>query len=122
MRSADVNAYLREIGGIEISAKDFRTWNGTVVAAVALAVDELGARDGRSATARKRAVPAAIREVADYLGNTPSVARASYVDPRVVDLFIDGTTIAPTLDGAAPDLDDRTVRDRIEVAVLDLLR
>ncbi|GIF78318.1 DNA topoisomerase IB [Asanoa siamensis] len=121
VRSTDVNAYLREIAGIEISAKDFRTWNGTVLAAVALAVDEIGARKRRSATARKRAVPAAIREVADYLGNTPAVARSSYVDPRVVDLFQDGVTIAPALDGAAPDLDDRATRDRLEAAVLDLL-
>ncbi|MEV0719671.1 DNA topoisomerase IB [Asanoa sp. NPDC050611] len=120
VRSADVNAYLREISGIEITAKDFRTWNGTVLAAVALAVDEAGARPGRSAVARRRAVPAAIREVADYLGNTPTVARASYVDPRVVDRFVDGVTIE--LDDAAPDLDDRAVRATIEAAVLDLLR
>jgi len=122
VRSADVNAYLREIGGTDISAKDFRTWNGTVLAAVTLAVDELEARAGRSATARKRAVPAVIRQVAAYLGNTPAVARASYVDPRVIDLFQDGVTIAPILDGGPPDLDDRRVRDRVEAAVLNLLR
>ncbi|MDG4824836.1 DNA topoisomerase IB [Asanoa sp. WMMD1127] len=122
VRSADVNAYLREISGVEVTAKDFRTWNGTVLAAVALAVDEAGARGRRSRAARKRAVPAAIREVADYLGNTPAVARSSYVDPRVVDLFQDGTTIAAALDGGPPDLDDRAVRDRIEAAVLSLLR
>jgi DNA topoisomerase IB len=120
VRSTDVNAYLREIGGIEISAKDFRTWNGTVLAAVALATSDAA---GRSASSRKRAVPAAIRAVADYLGNTPTVARASYVDPRVIDPFVvDGTTIASALDGVEPDLDDRAVRARIEAAVLDLLR
>jgi DNA topoisomerase-1 len=122
VRSTDVNAYLREIAGIEITAKDFRTWNGTVLAAVALAVEELEGRARRSAAARKRAVVAAVREVADYLGNTPTVARSSYVDPRVVDLFQDGVTIAPALGGTPPDLDDRTTRDRVEAAVLDLLR
>ncbi|MEV4537509.1 DNA topoisomerase IB [Asanoa sp. NPDC049518] len=121
VRGADINAYLRDVAGIEITAKDFRTWNGTVLAAVSLAVDELRAPADRSRRARRRAVPAAIREVADYLGNTPTVARTSYVDPRVVDLFVDGTTIAPALDGAEPDLDDRRVRDRVDAAVLDLL-
>lgn len=116
VRSADINSYLREISGVEISAKDFRTWNGTVLAATLLAA----AAKARSATARKRRVSQAMREVADYLGNTPSVARSSYVDPRVVDLYADGITIAPALS----DLDDwpGDNRDSIEAAVLDLLR
>jgi DNA topoisomerase IB len=149
VRSGDINAYLREISGIDISAKDFRTWNGTVLAAVALAVDELAAaaqrrdperRDskrsaagrrggkrsaaGRSAAARKRAVSRAMREVADYLGNTPTVARTSYVDPRVVDLFGDGVTIAAALAalGGAPEPEDAVAQQAVEEAVLDLLR
>ncbi|HWH00408.1 MAG TPA: DNA topoisomerase IB [Pilimelia sp.] len=159
VRSADINAYLKEISGIDISAKDFRTWNGTVLAAVVLAVDELEAaaraarqpgRRGagrppagsapargprraagdpppagsRSAGARRRAVGVAMREVAEYLGNTPAVARASYVDPRVVDLFHDGVTIAAALDrlGGAPEPEDAAARRAVEEAVLTMLR
>ncbi len=88
VRSADVNEYLRGVAGCEITAKDFRTWHATVLAAVTLA--GVGAA---SATARKRAVGGAMREVSEYLGNTPAVARASYVDPRVVDLFLEGVTV-----------------------------
>lgn len=129
VRSADINAYLTEISGMDISAKDFRTWNGTVLAAVALAVDELEAAAkarprARSTTARKRAVSAAMREVSEYLGNTPAVARTSYVDPRVVDLFADGITIAPAvsaLDGRAGPWDAAT-RESVEAAVLAMLR
>ena len=88
IRSVDVNEYLRKAAGCEITAKDFRTWHATVLAAVTLA-----GVDPASATARKRAVSSAMREVSEYLGNTPAVARASYVDPRVVDLFHDGVTV-----------------------------
>jgi DNA topoisomerase-1 len=102
VRSKDINEYLGEISGIDISAKDFRTWQGTVLAAAVLGADEQVAARGkvaakRSTTARKRAIRKAMQEVAEYLGNTPAVARASYVDPRVVDLFLDGVTIAPRL-------------------------
>jgi DNA topoisomerase-1 len=127
VRSADINTYLREISGIDISAKDFRTWNGTVLAAVVVAVDELeataGRRARRSVSARRRAVGRAMREVAEYLGNTAAVAKASYVDPRVVDLFHDGVTIAGTLAelGGAPDQDDRDAQHAVEAAVLELL-
>jgi DNA topoisomerase IB len=126
VRSADINAYLREVSGIDISAKDFRTWNATVLTAVVLAVDELeaAAEAGRSATARRRAVGRAMREVAEYLGNTPAVVRSSYVDPRVVDLFADGTTIAAALAGTSrvPDMEDASARDAVERAVLEMLR
>jgi DNA topoisomerase IB len=135
IRSADINTYLREVSGIDISAKDFRTWNGTVLAAVVLAVDELEAAakparqparrsaDGRSGTARRRAVSSAMREVAEYLGNTPTVAKASYVDPRVVDLFCDGTTIAAVLTelGGAPEPEDWFAQEAVEAAVLEML-
>ena len=121
VRSGDVNAYLREISGIEVTAKDFRTWNGTILAAVTLGVAEAeGAAS--SATARRRAVSRAMREVADYLGNTPAVARSAYVDPRVVDLFHDGTTLAGVLDEVGTPPHDDGARDAIEAAVLDLLR
>ncbi|MFA3877948.1 DNA topoisomerase IB [Streptomyces sp. MMCC 100] len=90
----DVNVYLKELAGLEISAKDFRTWHGTVMAAVALAVSRPVTR---SETARRRAIARAAREVAGYLGNTPAVCRASYINPRVIELYEEGVTIASAL-------------------------
>jgi DNA topoisomerase I len=90
VRSDEVNDYLRDASGGEMTAKDFRTWHATVLAATELAT----AGRQRSATGRKRAVAAVMRSVADLLGNTPTVARTSYVDPRVVDLYHDGV-VAP---------------------------
>jgi DNA topoisomerase IB len=101
-----------------MSAKDFRTWHGTVIAAVVLAEANESAK---TITARKRAVSAAMKEVAGYLGNTPAVARASYVDPRVIDLFNDGATISPALAATDDDLSDGTTHGKIERAVLNLL-
>ena len=89
--STDVNAYIREIAGVEFTAKDFRTWSGTVLAACALCADiELG-----SATARKRFVSEAIGDVAARLGNTKAVCRKCYVHPTVIDAFLEGETITP---------------------------
>jgi DNA topoisomerase I len=117
--AADVNAYVKEVAGDGYSAKDFRTWHATVVAAVGLALAE-GERT--SVTSPRRQVSAAIREVAEFLGNTPAVARASYVDPRVIDRFEEGVTIAPALErSSAEDLDDPAFREVVEAAVLDLL-
>ena len=117
----DVNTYLKRHSGGNFTAKDFRTWNATVLAAVALAaVDE---RQG-SRTARERTVREAIKTVAAYLGNTPAVCRASYVDPRVIDRYHAGVTIAATLDAlssSTPELADPRIRRRIEAAVLELL-
>ena len=90
MRSEDVNAYIKDVTGDDFSAKDFRTWNATVLAAVALAV--AGAVAG-TPTGRKRAISRAIKEVAHYLGNTPAVCRASYIDPRVFDAYNAGLVI-----------------------------
>ena len=87
MKSSDINAYIKEATGGDFSAKDFRTWTGTVLAAVGLAVSGPVAT---SPTARKRAVTRTIKEVAHYLGNTPAVARASYIDPRVFDRYVRG--------------------------------
>jgi DNA topoisomerase IB len=117
--STDINAYVKQVVGGEVSAKDFRTWHGTVIAAVALAQADARAR---TASARKRAVSAAMKEVSLYLGNTPTVARASYVDPRLVDLFNDGATISPELAGRDRDLSDGVTHGKIEKAVLELLR
>jgi DNA topoisomerase IB len=116
VRSTDINAYLKEHShGCEISAKDFRTWHATVLAAVVLA-----GSPATSKTARRRAVSAAMREVAEYLGNTPAVAKASYVDPRVVDLYHAGTVIS--LPDAEGDIvADEQARAQAETAVLELL-
>ncbi len=117
--SADINGYVKDKVGQDVSAKDFRTWHGTVIAAVVLAEAN---ETATSATARRRAVAAAMREVSTYLGNTPAVARTSYVDPRVVDLFHDGITITPDLAGVDDDLSDGTTHGAIERAVLNLLQ
>lgn len=89
--AAEVNERIRELLALEVTAKDFRTWKATTTVARELADVERPA----SASARARLVRAAIARAADLLGNTPSVARSSYVDPRVVDLFEDGFTIGP---------------------------
>ena len=89
VRSDDINAYIHEKIGDEFSAKDFRTWHGTVLAAVALA----GKDRPRSDAAAKRAISDAVKQVSEALGNTPAVCRASYIDPRVFDRYRDGTTI-----------------------------
>lgn len=119
--STDINSYVKEVVGDDVSAKDFRTWHGTVLAAV-----ELAAANDTSASkaARKRAVASAMREVSEYLGNTPTVARSSYVDPRVIDLFEDGITISANLRVVREDisLGDGATHGRIEQAVLDLLQ
>ncbi len=91
LSAEEINAYVAERTGGEFTAKDFRTLRGTVTAALSLA--EAGPQ--RSVTARKRAVAQAMRDVAAVLGNTPAVARASYVDPRVVDKFDRGQTLDP---------------------------
>jgi DNA topoisomerase-1 len=96
----DVNDYLREISGTQMSAKDFRTWHGTVKAAEELA--EAGPQE--SATARKKVVSHAMKEVAELLGNTPAVARASYVDPRVVEAYEKGETVEEPTEEAVLDL------------------
>jgi DNA topoisomerase I len=89
IRSEDVNAYLQEKAGEAFSAKDFRTWHGTVLAAVELAREGAPGSKGGG----ERAIRAAIKRVAERLGNTPAVCRSSYIDPRVLDRFRDGKTI-----------------------------
>lgn len=90
IRSDDINEYLKALAGDEYSAKDFRTWHATVYCALALAVSFEAAA---SKTARKRAIARAVKEVAHYLGNTPTVCRKSYIDPRVIDRFGSGKAI-----------------------------
>jgi DNA topoisomerase IB len=119
VKSADINDYLKDATGGDFSAKDFRTWSGTVLAAVALAVAGIAAG---AKTSRQRAKTRAVKEVSRYLGNTPAVCRASYIDPRVFDRFDGGLTIG----GALPELAEDTapwpdVQRAVEEAVLDLI-
>jgi DNA topoisomerase IB len=120
VRSDHINEYLKAAAGGDFSAKDFRTWNATVLAAVTLA-----AHDGKPASpsTHKRLVSAAVKQVAGYMGNTPAVCRRSYIDPRVIDRFDSGTTIRAALRGSVDELDPATLpgRARIEQAVLELL-
>jgi DNA topoisomerase IB len=121
VRSSDVNEYLKEVTGGRFTAKDFRTWHATVLAAIALSARA----DVRpSASARRRAMSAAVKEVAEFLGNTPTVCRQSYVDPRVLDRYFEGATIARILEALPMDDDDLIdpgVQAQIETAVLDLV-
>ncbi len=122
MRTADINDYVREISGGDFTAKDFRTWHATVLAAVGLAVSTRAAT--QSETARARAVSRVVAEVAEYLGNTPAVARASYIDPRIIELYERGiTTIDPALDelGAETEVGELATEGSPETALLRLL-
>ena len=118
IRSDDVNAYVKEVTGDAFSAKDFRTWGATVLAAQALAVSGPVAGSKRG---RRRAISRAVDEVAHYLGNTPAVCRASYIDPRVFDRYAGGLTIGGVIEtfGEAPGEGDPQAV--IEAAVLDLI-
>ncbi len=112
-----VNEYVRESTGADATAKDFRTWHATVLAAAQLAERHA---EAASATARKRAVAATMRDVAAFLGNTPAVARASYVDPRVVAAFDEGRTIASLVQDSHPDASARQLA--LEQATIRLIR
>jgi DNA topoisomerase-1 len=136
VRAEDVNAYIKLISGGDFTAKDFRTWNATVLAAVALAgadtdtgadTEVRGKTKAKAkrpdATSRRRVVNAAVATVAAYLGNTPAVCRASYIDPRVIDRYHASVTIAPVLEHLphGPELANPRTRARIEAGVLELL-
>ena len=101
---------------MEATAKDFRTWHATVIAAAALA----SAGEATTKTARKRAVVAAMKEVAEFLGNTPALARSAYVDPRVVDAYEEGRTIEAAAKRKYRTADARQAA--LERAVLRLLK
>ncbi|NLN34308.1 MAG: DNA topoisomerase IB [Flavobacteriaceae bacterium] len=91
VKSEDLNQYIREIMGEEYSAKDFRTWSGTMIAAIAL--DELGAEEEITQQELNKNIRKAVVAVSEKLGNTPAVARSSYIDPRIIDQYIDGKTL-----------------------------
>lgn len=116
LSTSDVNGYIKDLLGPDASAKDFRTWRGTVLAAVSLA----RAEDVTTARRRQAAVREAVKRVAADLGNTPAVSRASYIDPQVIDAFERGQTIPS--DAAGPDeVTTRTDLAPAERAVLELL-
>jgi DNA topoisomerase IB len=120
VKSGDINAYLRQATGGDDSAKDFRTWSATVLAAIGLAVST----NAETETARKRAVTRVVKEVSDQLGNTPAVCRSSYIDPRIIDLYESGITIRDDLEqlGADASYGEPAFQGAIEAAVLALLR
>ncbi|GAB7003155.1 DNA topoisomerase IB [Nocardioides sp. AN3] len=120
MLPALVNDYVREMTGVDATAKDFRTWHATVLAAAGLA-SRLGEAGGTvSRTRGRRIVTATMREVADFLGNTPTLARKSYVDPRVVSAFEEGRTIMPAVARTYGTTDERQIG--LERATLRLIR
>lgn len=91
VKSEHLNEYIREIMGEEFSAKDFRTWSGTMIAAIAL--DELNAEDAKDQKTMDKNIRNAVIQVSEKLGNTPAVARSSYIDPRVIDKYLNGKTL-----------------------------
>ncbi|MEU6748663.1 DNA topoisomerase IB [Spirillospora sp. NPDC046719] len=119
--ASDINAFIREVTGGDFTAKDFRTWHATVLAAVGLAVST---RAGTGETARRKAVVRVVKEVAAYLGNTPAVARASYIDPRIITLYESGRTIAPALTKLGVDASpgELATQGPVEQAVIELLK
>lgn len=119
VRSHDINAYLKEVSGGSFTAKDFRTWDASLLAAVLCAQ----ATPAVSASAKARRMAGVVREVAEALGNTPAVCRKSYIDPRIFDRFEHGETIEAVVSDVPRGLDELStrVRSRIERAVVELL-
>jgi DNA topoisomerase I len=120
VRSQDINEYVQASIGSDFSAKDFRTWVGTVLAAAGLAA---AAADGlpESESGRRRMVAQVVRDVSEHLGNTPAVARSAYIDPRVVDRFERDDTVADALEELDEDDLSGGVPEELEAAVLDLI-
>jgi DNA topoisomerase-1 len=117
--SSDVNTYLREISGEDITAKDFRTWHGTVLAALAL--QEFEKFDSQAGA--KRNIRAAIQKVAARLGNTPTICRKCYVHPEIITTYIEGSLLLGIKDKVDEELrEDLSALRPEEAAVLTLLR
>lgn len=114
--SSDVNEYLRSVTGIDLTAKDFRTWAGTVLAAV-----ELGRLEAAAAAGAKRNIVRAVEQVSKKLGNTRAVCRKSYIHPAIIDSYLDGSlqSIMPQEHRAAADPHALTAE---EAAVMKILR
>lgn len=115
IQPADINEHIRMLFDMEVTAKDFRTWRATVHVAREVATGGYATSQRR----RKRVVRDAIVGASEVLGNTPTVCRSSYVDPRVIDLYESGTTIEPALQHL--DKDPEVARDQVDQAVISLL-
>jgi DNA topoisomerase-1 len=121
VRSTEINDYIKAVVGEQHSAKDFRTWNATVLAAVVLAASARE-RDMSTKGGRARAKRDAVRQVAHLLGNTPAVCRASYIDPRVFDRLDGGLTVGGVFERLPEDPAEwPEIQRPIEEAVLDLI-
>jgi DNA topoisomerase I len=118
VRSEDINSFIKTLAGDDFTAKDFRTWNATVLAALSLAEHEIPS----SKSSRERNVRRTVQTVAAYLGNTPAVCRRAYIDPRVFDRYRAGRTVRDELGRrlSGVELADARARRRIECAVLNL--
>lgn len=121
VHTGHINAYIKEVMGEQFSAKDFRTWAGTLLCACALA--RAGGHPARTKQERKRRIAEALRYVADHLGNTPAVCRSSYVFPRVLESFERGRVIGDYVEDIS-DLSNGNARrvERSERALIELLR
>lgn len=122
VRAEALNGYVRETTGLDtVSAKAFRTWNATVLAAVAMSIAE--PHEEMSSRAADRVMRRAADEVARYLGNTAAVCRSSYIDPRVYDRWSAGATVADAVNDLAelPEAGALSTHGSIEAAVIDLL-
>ena len=115
--SGDVNAYLKEISGHDITAKHFRTWAGTVLAAIALS--EFESVDSQAAA--KKNIKAAIERVSKRLGNTPTICRKCYVHPEVLEAYLDGAQLEGVSHEVDVALDSPADLSREEAALLGLL-
>ena len=118
--SDGINDYIKANAGEAFSAKDFRTWNATAFAAARL--DHFERRPTPRPRSRQRVIRRVVKEVAEMLGNTPAVARRSYIDPRVLDSYLSGTTIGVDIDQVETlaEVGDRRRRE-VERALLRML-
>jgi DNA topoisomerase-1 len=117
--SSDVNDYLREVSGQDITAKDFRTWHGTVLAALAL--QEFQSFDSNAGA--KKNLKAAIEQVASRLGNTPTICRKCYIHPEILNTYVEGSLLLEIKDQVEADLREKlTELKPEESAVLALLK
>ena len=124
VQPSDINDHIRDLFHLEVTAKDFRTWHATVHVATVLGASVLDEQAGRARpattkTAKAKRVRSAVVGASELLGNTPTVCRSSYVDPRVIDLYEGGMTIAPALAELPRDPDE--ARDHLDAAVIALL-
>ncbi|MEM1328445.1 MAG: DNA topoisomerase IB [Bacteroidota bacterium] len=120
VESHDLNEYIKEVMGEDFSAKDFRTWAGTMIAAIAL--DELGICEPEAQEAMNKRIREAVNRVAEHLGNTPAVARNSYIDPRIIEHYMNGRTTRYFKQQVKKMLKNKQNLSEEELSVLCLLR